>query len=84
MKTIKFCLTLSFILSLCSLQAASNATGAAQTKEHALTDEKFNLMERDENEDSDTLAIPFDDSEVEDEEEINEAEKKEVFPLPKD
>ncbi len=46
------------------------------------TQQKFDIMERDEMEDTDTLAIPFDDSEVEDEEEINRAEKKEVFSLP--
>lgn len=45
-------------------------------------DDEYDIMERDEIDDTDTYAIPFDDSEIEDEEEINQAEKKEVFPIP--
>ena len=39
-------------------------------------------MMRDQNESTDTLAIPFDDSEIEDEEEINRDEKRKLFQIP--
>lgn len=45
-------------------------------------DEEYYILNRDEIDNSNTLAIPFDDSEIEDEEEINRDEKKDVFPLP--
>ena len=44
--------------------------------------EKSNIIMRDQIDNTDVYAIPFDDSEVEDEEEINRLEKREVFPLP--
>ncbi len=46
-------------------------------------EDEYDIMERNAIDDTDTLAIPFDDSEVEDEEEINQLEKKEVFQLPR-
>lgn len=58
--------------------SSSNKSDANQTA----TQEKFDIMARDQNEDSNTLAIPFDESEIEDEEQINFDEKKDVFPLP--
>lgn len=45
-------------------------------------DDEYDILERDEIDDTDSLAIPFDDSEVEDEEEIDHLEKKDVFHLP--
>lgn len=45
--------------------------------------ERQDIMNRDQMSDSDTLAIPFDESEMEDEEEINTIEKKEVFAIPR-
>ncbi len=76
-------------LALCalsfSLQAASpdrNQATSSAKKADGSVQEKFNIMERDENEDTDTLAIPLDDSEVEDEEELDYAEGKNEFDLP--
>ena len=68
-----------------SLSAVSNQTqpNNSTQKDNSIVQQKFDIMERDENEDTDTLAIPFDDSEVEDEQEVNEIEGKEVFQLPK-
>ena len=44
--------------------------------------EEYELLNRDQIDNSNTLAIPFDDSEVEDEEEIDRLENKDVFALP--
>lgn len=52
------------------------ATNAAQQ------DEYYNIMKRDQIDNTNVLAIPLDDSEIEDEEEINRDEHKETFPLP--
>ncbi|WP_068470836.1 hypothetical protein [Candidatus Protochlamydia phocaeensis] len=46
------------------------------------TQEKYDIMRRDEIDNTDTYAIPFDESEVEDEQQIDMDEKKDVFPLP--
>ena len=43
---------------------------------------KYNIMERDQIDPTSTYAIPFDDSEVEDQLEINAAEKRRVFKVP--
>jgi hypothetical protein len=98
MKKINFCFftalfLLGFSLTLDGAFNDKNDPKDATTKnpsnsslnheDSSATHKKFNLMERDENEDSDTLAIPFDDSEVEDEEEIDAGEKKNVFDLPR-
>lgn len=56
---------------------------AAMNKNAAETKEKDYIMRRDQIDNTDTLAIPLDDSEIEDEEEINQAEKRDVFPLPR-
>lgn len=45
-------------------------------------DDEYDILHRDEIDDTDTFAIPFDSSEVEDEEQINRDEKKDVFHLP--
>lgn len=44
--------------------------------------EKYDIIKRDQIDSTDTYAIPLDDSEVEDEEELNRIENKQVFPLP--
>ncbi len=44
--------------------------------------EKDDLMRRDEIDGTDTLAIPFDESEIEDEEQIDLDNKADTFPLP--
>lgn len=46
------------------------------------TEEYYNILNRDQIDNSNTLAIPFDDSEIEDEEEINRDERSNTFPLP--
>ncbi len=83
------CGVLSFSLEGAETPPATNQPndktqdkGSAPKGNESSTQQKFDIMERDEMEDTDTLAIPFDDSEVEDEEQINRAEKKEVFSLP--
>jgi hypothetical protein len=98
MKKVNFCFFMALFLAGFSLtldgafndknnsknETTKNSSNSSLHHENSSeTQEKFNLMERDENEDSDTLAIPFDDSEVEDEEEIDAAEKKNVFDLPR-
>ena len=45
-------------------------------------DEYYEILNRDQIDNSNTLAIPFDDSEIEDEEEIDRDEGKDVFHLP--
>lgn len=88
MKQINFCASLGLMLGslFCSLEGASEGrvyttvTSAAQNP--STTQEKFNIMERDQNEDSDALAIPFDESEIEDEEQIDQDEDQDVFNLP--
>ena len=58
--------------------AASNVNAAQANK----TEEKYDIMKRDQMDSTDVFAIQLDDSEIEDEEEINKLEGKEVFPLP--
>ena len=96
MKMINYFFAISSLCALsCFLEAAGSnekskdTNGVNQTKGNtSATQEKYNrekykIIERDEIDNSNTLAIPFDDSEVEDEEEINRDEGKEVFSLPK-
>jgi len=64
------------------LYAAPAQTSAAKNQSDSNVEEKYNLMKRDENSPTDALAIPFDDSEVEDETEVNRDDKREVFSLP--
>lgn len=45
-------------------------------------DDYYDIMDRNQVDGTDVLAIPLDDSEVEDEEEINKAEKRDTFKLP--
>lgn len=45
--------------------------------------EKYQILKTDQIDPTSSLAIPFDDSEVEDEEEVNQIEGKKVFDLPK-
>lgn len=92
MKKTNLSVLLSCILALlCPLQCAvaqSGATGSKadsskmNTKSVTEQDEEYELMDRDQVDDSNTLAIPFDDSEVEDEEEVNRLEGKDLFKIP--
>jgi hypothetical protein len=87
-----------FILSIMSLlicsfsaEAASNAQSASSSSSSSwkgnpspgVTEQKYQIMKRDQIDNTDALAIPSDDSEVEDEEDINQMENHEVFSLPK-
>ena len=80
----KFSIQLLSILSLfiltASLEAAS--TPAKPQPKASSTQEKYDIMHRDQVEGTDVLAIPFDESEVEDEEQIDLDERKDIFDLP--
>lgn len=70
-------------LSLMTLWISTfSMTLQAQQSNAAKLDEKYDIMKRDQIDETDIYAIPYDDSEVEDEEEINRDEKRDVFPLP--
>lgn len=77
MRTYSLCFALLISSPLMLMGATTNQSGS-----NASTQEKFNLMERDEKNGTDALAIPFDESEIEDEQQINMDEKKDVFQLP--
>lgn len=90
MKKMNVYLFASLLLcGFCSLEGvdqpaqANTPDRATMNKNAAETKDKDYIMRRDQIENTDVLAIPLDDSEVEDEEEINRAEKREVFPLPR-
>lgn len=46
------------------------------------TNEKYELMNRDQKEGTDIFGIPLDESAIEDEAQIDRDEKKDVYPLP--
>lgn len=73
-------------LALEAAVADKKTTTEARTSSSALSDgnpsEKFDIMRRDERSGTDALAIPLDESEVEDEEDINAYEKNNTFNLP--
>lgn len=62
-----------------SVQAASTMVKPPAKAEK--WEEKEQIIKHDQIDSTDALAVPLDDSEVEDEELINEMEEKEVFPL---
>lgn len=76
-------LTIAFALRL-GVEAAPAATPAEGQKANpsAATDDKYEIMKRDQREGTDVFAIPLDESDIEDEEQIDRDEKKDVFPLP--
>lgn len=88
--TISIASLMSVIALSCALEGAeavqtkSSESAPVQTKsnESAPAQEKYNIMHRDQVDPTDTLAIPFDESEIEDEEQIDLDEKKDVFNLP--
>lgn len=61
---------------------AANPNRQVDQNQASKTEARFNIMNRDQADGSDIYAIPYDDSEIEDEEEINRWQKKEVFSLP--
>ena len=78
MKKLNYLLITLFLgASTLQLSAAPNNPNQAR-----IDNEKFEILKRNQIDDTDTLAIPFDDREVEDEEEVNQAENKDVFNLP--
>lgn len=63
--------------------ASNQQQNQVKTNEsNKIENEKYEILKRDQVDSTDTFEIPFGDSEVEDEEEINRAEKKETFKLP--
>lgn len=84
MKKLHLCLIVGFLFVFSTALEGADAKPADKslsTKE-GTTQEKDEIIKRNQIDDTDTLAIPFDDSEVEDEEEINQLEGKKVFNLP--
>jgi hypothetical protein len=61
---------------------STNRETTSDRDEEDEDDDEYDLLDRDEIDNSNTLAIPFDDSELEDEEEIDRDEKTDTFYLP--
>lgn len=82
----KMTIRLSSILSFLAIASVLEGAEAVQTKSNPAainqTQEKYSIMKRDQVEPTDSLAIPFDESEIEDEEQIDLDDKKDVFDLP--
>ncbi len=76
MKYILIACLSAFVTGFCVEAAVSNLKNDGNTKQ------KDEIMLRDQIDTTDSLAIPLDDSEIEDEEEVNRAEKKQVFNIP--
>ncbi len=87
MNKLSLSVTVIFLSLITMIGVGLNAEQVKPTSPNAnqntKVDEKYNIMLRDEHSGTDALAIPFDDSEVEDEVEINRDDKREVFSLPK-
>lgn len=77
-----FCLLALSIEAAPTQPAANKGNNSSNPNSQSQTEARFNIMNRDQADGSDIYAIPYDDSEIEDEEEINRWQKKEVFPLP--
>lgn len=79
----KICsLLLTFVFTIVITSCQNSENKKTTTANEQLTKEKDEIMKRDQVDPTNVFAIPFDDSEVEDEQEINRDEKKEVFQLP--
>ncbi|KIC71960.1 hypothetical protein [Candidatus Protochlamydia amoebophila] len=73
----------SFTLVTTAEAAVSKPVNSStQVDSNSRVDAKYEIMRRNGIDNTDVLAIPLDDSEVEDQEEVNRVEKKEVFALP--
>lgn len=78
-------LALFSLMMAVDAQAQSNSQANRQAPPKQATSNPnapYEILKRNEIDDTDVLAIPLDDSEVEDEEEINQLRRREVFPLP--
>jgi len=65
------------------VEAAAAQTDQQKTNVNAQnSNEKYELMNTDQKEGTDIFGIPFDESAIEDEAQIDRDEKKDVFPLP--
>ncbi|MDP1879801.1 MAG: hypothetical protein Q8K60_02530 [Parachlamydiaceae bacterium] len=78
---IKLTCGLLTVLSLLNF-SFSEAVSNAKSENQSPAEEKYKVINIDQRDSTDIYAIPYDDSEIEDEEEINRAEKKKVFPIP--
>jgi hypothetical protein len=73
----------TFMLTLPALVVSLQILAAtAQQSTNSNVNEKYRYLKRDHVDSTDTLAIPLDESEIEQEEEINLDEGKKVFELP--
>ncbi|WP_042281795.1 hypothetical protein [Candidatus Protochlamydia sp. R18] len=83
-KLMKLLTVLSLFTLVTTAEAAVSkpASSSTQADSNSRVDAKYEIMRRNGIDDTDVLAIPLDDSEVEDQEEVNRIEKKEVFALP--
>jgi len=72
------------LLSLIFLASSSIVEGATPTANanQQSNSPELQILYRNRIDDTDILAIPLDDSEVEDQEEINQLERRQVFDLP--
>ena len=88
MKKFNLSLVFGFALAICgSLQGAETqvpvkSENAKQNDKVTQEKEEYDILKRNQVDTSDTLAIPYDDSEVEDEEEVDRIEGKDLFHLP--
>lgn len=81
MKKFNLILVAGFVFCAFSV-TAQNTPSSDTTSKTPVQEEEYNIMKRDQIDNTNTLAIPFDDSEVEDEEEIDRLEGKNTFDLP--
>lgn len=80
----KFIVLSSMVLSLCAVSTYVDGAESQQAiqKSNANIQEKIDIMEEDESGDTDPLAIPFDESNVEDEIQIDQDEGVKYTPPP--
>ncbi len=78
------CLSTILLSSQLTYAASSSDPNNSKTKRTLSSSdkEKYEIMQRDDIDNTDVYAIPYDESEIETEEQINEDEKKEVFKFP--
>lgn len=88
MNKFNFSLLFGFALAICGsvqgaeTQAPVKSETPKQNDKVTQEREEYNILKRDQVDTTDTLAIPYDDSEVEDEEEVDRIEGKDLFRLP--
>jgi hypothetical protein len=77
-------LALMFVTTsgLQAADASNQSQSQASSNKNKIENEKYEILNRDRIDQTDVYEIPFGDSEVEEEEQINRAEKKDTFKLP--